>query len=178
MRRILSGLGAIVGVGVPAGSFFSSYAPPLFPGVTFIVSALSIWIYAMSKRKGSTRSRIIVAVALIALYILLLQFTSLPIPPEKEKRVQIGFDTLNWSLTEAAQKEKAEHPTWTAEDLAFSEAAFDPQRVYIVWRTWSVYLAGSCLIVLYFVGFALWTTGFARLGIGGPEAGGASPHST
>jgi hypothetical protein len=99
----------------------------------------------------------------------MLQFTTLPIPPEKDKRVQIGFGTANWSLTDVGKKWTTDHPSITAEEIAAREAAFDQGRVFIVWPTWSVYLAGTCLILLYFIAFGLWTSGFAILGIGGPQ---------
>lgn len=182
IKRILGGIGAIAGVGVPAWSFFSSYAPPLFPGVTVIVAALSAAIWAavkLSKRVGDEQPPtgqvksaivlIVVAILLISGYILLLQFTGLPVPPEKVRRVQIGFAMANWSLTDVGRKWKAEHPAWTVEEIAASEAAFDQGRVFIIWQTWSVYCAGFALIVLYFVGFGLWTSGFALLGVGGPQ---------
>lgn len=182
MKKLISWVGGLGVVGVPAWSFFSSYAPPLFPGVTLIVAALSGAIWAavkLPKRSGATQiakervkaALILIAAAtvLIIAYILLLQFTGLPIPPEKEKRVQIGFGTANWSLTDVGRKWKSEHPAWTAEEIAEREAAFDQGRVFIVWNTWSVYCAGLGLIILYFVAFALWGSGFAILGIGGPQ---------
>jgi uncharacterized membrane protein HdeD (DUF308 family) len=183
-KRVLGLVGAVAGVGVPAGSFFSSYPPPLFPGVTFITAGLSVAIWAMSSKgseeKRKAKKRIIPAVLLLTVYIVLLQFTTLRIPPDKEKRVQTGFGTANWSLTESGKAWKQKFPEMTAEEMASREAAFVPERVSILWQTWSVYVSGILLIALYLLGFALWTSGFAILGIGGPDdpkkidAGGSS----
>ncbi|MEN3371152.1 MAG: hypothetical protein V7609_3295 [Verrucomicrobiota bacterium] len=171
-KRILAVGGGVAGVGVPAWSFFSSYPPPLFPGVTLITAALSVAIWAIvskGPKSGRPSWRIIAAVALLSSYIVLLQFTTLPIPPDNDNRVQIGFGTENWTLTNAGQGWKEKYPLMTAYEIANRESAFDQQRVPIVWRAWSVYVSGISLIVLYFVGFALWTAGFAILGIGGPQ---------
>jgi hypothetical protein len=42
-----------------------------------------------------------------------------------------------------------------------NEAAFTQDRVAMLWRTWSIYVAGLILIALYFFGFIAWASGFA-----------------
>jgi hypothetical protein len=169
VKRALGVVGSVAGVGVPAWSFFSSYPPPLFPGVTLITAALSGAIWAMTRKKSDGAPgaawRIIIAMVLLTTYIALLQFATLPIPPEKDKRVQIGFGMADSSLTDTAKRWKQTHPEITAYDMADKEAAFEPDRVPLLWQTWSIYTAGSCLIALYLIGFSLWTAGFALLGI-------------
>ena len=173
MKRLLGLSGATAGVGVPAWSFFTSYPPPLFPGITWITAALSLAIWVISSKRsnkqGTAKWRIITAVGLLIFYIALLQFTTLPIPPENKNRVQIGFGTAQWTLTKDGQKWKTTHPAITAYEIADRESAFVQDRVTIAWEIWSVYSAGICLILFYFAGFGLWTSGFALLGIGKPD---------
>jgi hypothetical protein len=79
--------------------------------------------------------------------------------------VQIGFNTLPWSLTSAGRAWLESNPAITAAEIAANEAAFAQERVPIAWKVWTIYAAGSALIALYSVGFLLWTAGFAFLGI-------------
>ncbi len=171
-------LGAASGVGVPAFTFFSSFPPPLFPSVSLISAALSgaILLIALAwnpKADGpdQTLPRIVRqgkrflfwSVPLLIVYILLLQFTTVPIPTEPSTRLQIGFGTFDWTLTEAARDWKSSNPSLTVTQMIKKEAAFTQDRIAILWQTWSVYLAGFLLIVLYFSGFVTWTSGFALL---------------
>lgn len=171
-------LGAASGVGVPAFTFFSSFPPPLFPSVSLISAALSsaILLIALAwnpKADGpdQTLPRIVRqgkrflfwSVPLLIVYILLLQFTTVPIPTEPSTRLQIGFGTFDWTLTEAARDWKSSNPSLTVTQMIKYEAAFTQDRIAILWQMWSVYLAGFLLIVLYFSGFVTWTSGFALL---------------
>lgn len=175
MKRLL---GAAAGIGVPGSLFFSSYPPPLFPGVGFITAALSTAIWAIvsfgsstheqtppPNRRRAAKCSILFAACLITAHILLLQFTTLRVPSDSTKRVQIGFGTEDWSLTAAGRAWKQSKPGITAFEIASNEAAFDQDRVPKAWETWSVYAAGFSLIVLYLAGFSYWARGFALLGI-------------
>jgi hypothetical protein len=101
------------------------------------------------------------ALLLLILYPLLFNFTTLDAP--SGKRLQIGFGMETWTLTDAGKDWVRAQPTITKGQMAASEAAFEQDRLAILWRTWSIYFAGSLLIVLYFLCFTLWTTGFALL---------------
>lgn len=171
-------LGAASGVGVPAFTFFSSFPPPLFPSVSLISAALSgailfITLACNSKADGPdpTLPRIVkqgkrflfFSVPLIVVYILLLQFTTVPIPTDPSTRLQIGFGTFDWTLTEAAREWMNSSSSMTPIQMIKNEAAFTQDRIAILWHTWSVYVAGFLLIALYFAGFVTWTRGFALL---------------
>ncbi len=183
-RRLVGYAGAAAGVVLPAASFFTSYPPPLFLGISILTSALSAAIFAivatgvtggkaLPDRAPGRRAGIYIVAAFVflAVYILLFQFTTLPIPrPEKDKdkkeeRVQIGFNSLPWSLTTAGKGWTETNPAITAYEIASNEAAFAQERVPIAWKIWTIYTAGSVLIMLYSIGFLLWTAGFALLGI-------------
>jgi len=169
-------LGAASGVGVPAFTFFSSFPPPLFPSVSLISAALSgaIFVTALAWRPkedgpDQTLPRIVkqgkwflfLSIPLLIAYILLLQFTTVPIPTKPSTRLQIGFGMFDWTLTETARDWKSSTPSLTVTRIIKNEAAFTQDRIAILWRTWSVYLAGFLLIVLYFSAFVTWTSGFA-----------------
>jgi len=171
-------LGAGAGAGVPAFTFFFSFPPPLFPGISLISAALSsaILLIALAwnpKVQGSdhTLPRIvkqgkwflILSIPLLIAYILLLQFTTVPIPTESGTRLQIGFGKLDWTLTEAAKDWKISDPSLTVTQMIKNEAAYTQDRLAILWKTWSVYVAGLLLILLYLSGFITWTGGFALL---------------
>ena len=171
-------LGAGSGVGVPAFTFFSSFPPPLFPGISLISAALSTAILLIAlawnpkvTEPDHTLPRIVKqgkrflfwSVPLLIAYILLLQFTTVPLPTESGTRLQIGFGTLDWTLTEAARDWKSLNPSLTVTQMIKNEAAFTQDRIAILWKTWSVYIAGFLLIVLYFSVFITWTSGFALL---------------
>lgn len=103
------------------------------------------------------------AIFLLAAYVLLLQFTSVASPQGGVARYQIGFGTADWSLTERGRHWKEKDPNVTPLKILMNEASFSQELVGELWQTWTIYLAGSCLIVVYFVGFLLWTIGFAVL---------------
>ncbi len=171
-------LGAASGVGVPALTFFSSFPPPLFPGVSLITAALSsaILLIALAWNPQAdgpnqplprivTRGRrfLVWSVPLLIAYILLLQFTTIPTPTESSTRLQIGFGKFDWTLTETGKEWKRSNPSLTVTQMIKNEAAFTQDRVAILWHTWSIYLAALLLIALYFSGFITWTSGFALL---------------
>ena len=171
-------VGAASGVGIPAASFFTSLTPPLFQEVSLITTALSGAIVAMAAKRrprpthkgwqmpvSTTLAPIFLAVAIVFLvgYVLLLQFTTVIGPEGSETRYQIGFGTTDWSLTDVAKGWKRENPALTPKELLMKEAAFDQDRVAILWTTRSIYAAGALLILLYFLGFTCWTLGFAFL---------------
>lgn len=169
-------LGAASGAGVPAYTFFSSFPPPLFPKTSIITAALSTailfialkWRPKTDDRKHGTPhivkrgSRFIgLAVLLLIVYVLLLKFTTIDAP--SGKRLQIGFGQANWSLTEAGRDWVRTQPAITVVQMVTNEAAFDQNRLAILWPTWSINLAGLLLILLYFLSFTCWTAGFALL---------------
>lgn len=171
--------GAATGVGVPAYSFFSSYSPPLFPSISLITAALACAIFVTITLTSRRRQKadpslkqimcawlcLIAAICLIIGYILLFQYTTVVISPSDNQRLQIGFGTAEWTLTQTGREAKQRRPTLTASELLRNEADFAQERVPRLWQNWSIYAAGFGLIVLYLPGFLLWTTGFSILGI-------------
>jgi hypothetical protein len=172
-------LGATSGAGVPALTFFSSFPPPLFPGVVSLLTAgLSgavLLIAAAWKPPADTPDQslprvvrrakwfLVCSISLLIVYILLLQFTTIRIPTEPDTRLQIGFGKVDWTLTEVGKSWNHSNPSLTVTEMVKNEAAFTQDRAAILWQTWSIYLAGVLLIALYFFGFLTWTSAFALL---------------
>lgn len=169
-------LGGISGVAVPGYQFFTSFPPPLFPGISLITAALSAAVLVIViawRPKADDRldgmppvvrlgGRFIgSAVLLLILYILLLQFTT--IETSSGKRLQIGFGQASWSLTEAGRDWIKAQPTITVGQMVADEAASNQDRISILWTARSIYLAGVLLVVLFVLCFLIWTTGFALL---------------
>jgi hypothetical protein len=168
-------VGAGIGVGVPGYTFFTTYPPPLFPMISLITAlsaAILIIVLAWRPRRDSPRQstpRIVkkagysigAALLLLVVYGLLFNFTTIATP--SGNRLQTGFGRAYWSLTEAGKAWVRTQPDITVVQMVSNEAAFDQDRLTILWPTWSIYSAGALLIFLYFSGFILWATGFALL---------------
>ena len=173
MKRVVGWIGGAGGVATPAWIYFKNYAPPLFPGITVLVAALplAIWflVWRGSIRRRAAAVQLIVAGLLLFIYALLLQFTTLTAAGNPKQRVQIGFGTVSWTLTQYGNNWMRAHPSSTAFDLANSDAAFVQHRVPKLWQTWSVYCAGALLILLYVLAFVFWSCCFANLGLGEPD---------
>jgi hypothetical protein len=180
MTRLARWGASALGVGAPVASFFTDYSPPLFPGVSFFTAGLAaaIWGVISLKRRGASDNRFVrgaktsmaVGIVLIVIYILLFQFTTVGVSEENGTRIQIGFGTASWSLTKAGRDWQTFRPAMTPFDMLNAES-FKPDSARIIWKTWSIYTAGACLIALYLAGFVLWTNGCARLGIKNPTDG-------
>lgn len=173
-----SWLGAGLGVGLPGLSFFTRYAPPLFPMtslITALPAAILYLVYARRSRpdlrrtgmpNDEKRAAYLIGIGLVFLIVYALLFLYTTIPSPIGERLQIGFGLSNWSLTEAGQNWVQAQPTITVMEIVKREAAFDQDRLPILWKTWSIYSAGVLLIFVYFVGFISWTIGFAFLAKG------------
>jgi len=168
------------GVVVPGYTYFTTYPPPIFPGITLITGALSAFIvYCIltsvspdiaHERKRYTQ-RIVrwaivsVAIALICLtvYAVLLRYCTVIEPQGYSHRFQVGFWKYNWCLTEAGLSLKRAVPLAPLEDWMLVEGAFREGGPEIIWQAWSIMTAGILLAFAYFAAFALWTIGFSLL---------------
>jgi hypothetical protein len=172
VRGTLKAIGIGAGVATPAALWFSTYTPPLFPGIAFVTAGLSTVIAATipkrnPDRTGSTVKTWIlaaIAIGLLTTYILAFQLTTVAVPPDDDKRLQIGFGKAAFSLTDVGRSWTRDRPSISPEEMLMNEAAFSPGGVYKIWNKPSVAAAGALLIVLYLVGFATWTAAFAMLG--------------
>jgi hypothetical protein len=167
--------GSASGVGVPAVAFFTSFSPPLFPSISIFIAALSgavIFLWNPGADKPDQTRRSIVkkskrflfsSIFLLIVYILLWTFTTVTNPIATDTHLQIGFGLFDWTLTDAARDWLNDKPTLTVIEMIKYEAAFTQDRITILWQTWSVYVAGTLIIVLYFLAFFIWAIAFALL---------------
>lgn len=177
--RWLYGIFAVIGVSVPALSFFTLYAPPLFVGASLITGAIATAVVVLTyyytpkvkspdtekqKLVRLARNAIICSVLLLFVYLALLKVCTVADPPEKpEVRYQIGFWNFDWSLTEDGKFLKYKHASATPWELLDYGAAFSEEGPAKIWKFWLIMLAGSSMIVVFMFAFVLWVFGWSLL---------------
>jgi hypothetical protein len=169
---------ASAGTLVPGYTFFTTYPPPIFPGISILTGVLSFAViylaltYKPEMGYGDKRFEdLILWVALsltmsfifLSVYVLLLRYCTVLEPQHYSQRFQLGFWKFNWSLTEEGLKLKQHVPFAPLEDWMMSEGAFRQGGPEIIWKAWSIATAGYALVFTYMAGFVLWTFGFSFL---------------
>jgi hypothetical protein len=174
--KSISGLLASVGVLIPGFAYFTKYAPP-FGEIALLAAALAtatifITYYYTPKTSNSPDSRLpplvksaikafIAAIFLLLLYLVLLDLCTVLIPGT-DKRVQIGFDKFDWSLTDHGKQVKAEKPIALPQEW-LSDESFRKDVAKLYWQPWSIYLAGIALILIFIFAFVLWAFGWSLI---------------
>jgi hypothetical protein len=173
----LKWFGAGAGTFIPAMTYFTGHAPPLFSGITSILAAfggaLIIVAFLVSKRETRRADLIrkdgrkglfliVAALVLLILYTIGLHYTTV-VDPNENGRLQTGFGLSKWTLTPQGAAWLEARPGITAGEMVLFEAAFDQGMLSRLWRSWSIYLAGSVMIIIYLCAFSLWTFGFSIL---------------
>ncbi|MDH5415063.1 MAG: hypothetical protein OEW87_13085 [Flavobacteriaceae bacterium] len=167
-----------LGVLVPGYAFFTSYPPPLFPEISIVISALSILIIIAAFRYKPKQIAetyglplfvkiaiilIVAALVILVFYVIFLQNWTVLDPQSSEVRFQIGFGKCSCGLTEAGLMLKEKFPNETVRDWMLREAAFRSNGPNIIWKSCAINAAGIILILIYLLGFILWTSGFSLL---------------
>ena len=93
---------------------------------------------------------------------MLRDYTTIRVPATEDERLQVGFGTNDWTLTEAGRQWKQKQPSITSSQMMQNEG-FAQDRVPILWTPWSIYAAAAAMFVLYLITFLLWTAGFALM---------------
>ena len=166
----------IVGIIGPVGSYFTPYVPPLIPEIVFVVAVMSgICIYFVLAIKPKNKETdtsywlfhgvvsLSMGIFLIVVYFLLLDLTTVVDPQSSGSRYQIGFRKADFSLTASGIKIKEQFPDEPIEEWIIKAAAFREGGPEILWKTWTIYVAGVILILCYICCFILWTSGFTFL---------------
>jgi hypothetical protein len=172
----INGVLASTSILIPGLAFFTAYAPP-FAEITLLTAGISTatifisYYYGPSTKakKGSglppliriATKALIFSVVLIVGYVVLLELCSILIQGTK-KTIQIGFGTLDWSLTEYGQRVKAEDPVLGPADWLQQEGLTSGVAKRI-WTPWSVYSAGSLMIVVFMLAFISWAFGWSLI---------------
>jgi len=161
------------GASVPALGYFVALAPPLFSGISLMLTPLAaalIYIAYTSwpsskpsvNRKMLRRAKWCLAGAVVAIIAYLGSLNALTVTdPTGDIRYQIGFRTVPWSLTTTGKGDVARHPGATPNELMDIEAAYRADGPAIIWTASSLFLAGVLLSGVYVAGIGLWTYAFA-----------------
>jgi hypothetical protein len=177
--RLKDGIGnlavvaGVVGSLLPGTTYFLNAAPPMFSVAallsTGVAVAVFVRVFVMRPRvmvAAKRGAQFVVCAAMIgALYGLLLPLLTVTSPPfaVNVERYQIGFRTLEFSLTPEAASKRRQLGLRTPEELMLAFGGYEPSGTFLIWRAWTIVLAGSLLIVLYVVSFLLWAHGLALL---------------
>lgn len=163
---------------VPGYAFFTTYPPPIFPGISILTSFLSaavIFIVITFSPKTPFGKKvyehlirwaalsIVIAFCCLVAYVVLLRYCTVLEPQNYLQRFQVGFGKFDWCLTEAGLNVKHDIPLAPLEDWMLREGAFRQGGPEIIWQPWSVVAAGCTLVLTYMAGFVLWTVGFSFL---------------
>jgi len=175
----IKGICAGVGVAIPAFSFFTHYAPPLFEGASLLTSAIAgaviILTYYYDPRVGPTDSKeqklvryarnvLIVAVALLVVYMVMLKVCTVAEPADKpETRYQIGFWTFDWSLNADGKYLKQRHPGSSPRELMDYAVAFSKDGPAKIWSFGTILASGVSMILVFLFTFVLWVFGWSLL---------------
>lgn len=175
----INGLGAAVGVAVPAYSYFTSLDPPLLPGAGVLTSAVGaatilVGLYYEPKKQARAGSRlptlvrlgrnyIVASLLILIAYLILLQMCTVLEPQRQKVRFQLGFGRADWTMTEEGRRVKATLPDEPVQRWMMSKGAFRRGGPEILWAPWSIYLAGGLMVATFFLMFGFWTFGWSLL---------------
>lgn len=163
----------LMGSIIPGYAYFSNFAPPNFRELTLLTGGLAlVALVATFMLKNVQRmlrksvARIFAGFICLIVYGAMLDFTTVDAPPayQSDTRFQVGFGLAEWSLTSEALATVESQNLETKELVMLSIQGYtDPDAVRLAWKWWSILLAQTILIVLFTIGFLLWTHGFALL---------------
>jgi hypothetical protein len=182
-NKYLSGFksinGLLVGVGtlIPTYAYFTKYAPPLLEAATLLTAALAaatvIYAYYYPSPEAVAnhippliklgRNLLIISLGLFVIYLILFRVCTVPVPRQDSLRWQIGFDRYDWSLTENGKSLKQAHPDTSMREFLLWGRVYEEGRITVYWKDWTIYLAGSVMIVLFILTFTLWNFGWSLL---------------
>ena len=175
--KSINGILAAIGVLVPAFSVFTNYSPPFFKGASLMTTAIAAIIIIVtfyfdpSSPKKQTRLPLLVRLslkvfviflALLLVYLILFDLCTVE-TPDGTVRFQIGVGKYDWGLTNKGLEVKAKFPDKTPQFWMMSAALFRPGGPDVLWKTWTIYLSGVTIILVFVLIFVLWTFGWALL---------------
>ncbi len=140
--------------------------PPLLSYGTCAITALITYFWFERRARRRVRLQtwgVWLASAMVSVVActVLLRFTTVLEPQRDEIRFQIGFGLADWTLTEHGRQLVRAHPNLTERQLILADGGFIPGGPERIWTGWSVYTAGSLLIVLYLGALIAWTVTIA-----------------
>ncbi len=163
------GIVATIGVAIPGYSFFTDYAPPLFPNISIITSAICIWVLVLVANSEkpitpSTKKPIIyigLSFLLLIVYLIMLRECTLP-NSAGDGRWQIGFGRWEPGLTDPAIAMLKNGDCQDSEGMLFC-SRYEEVSIEKIWKKWSVYAAGISMLFLFLFSSLLWTSAWGAL---------------
>ena len=164
---------AVAGAGasIPALLWFTGHEPPLFVVTGILTTALGGAVIVLGQRKGVRTQKdlkwaigwVIIALLLVSVYGMSLDYLSSTAPSGWNRRVQIGFYKADWSLTARGLVIKEKHPDEPPARWILATGDFSNEAVRTIWKPFGIFAAGLTLVMLFMGGFCLWAYGFARI---------------
>lgn len=175
--KSVSGVLASVGTLIPAIAYFTKYSPPFLRESSLLTSAIAgavvifAYYYTPKKRASSgtaplvnlARKLLIIAFALFVVYLVFLRICTVLDPREGKQRFQVGFDRYEWSLSEEGKKLNTAYPNVSKREFMLLGRAYSDERIEVLWKPWTVYLAGVLTILMFVFPFVLWNFGWALI---------------
>ena len=172
----IKGVLASASVLMPGFAYFTKYAPP-FGEIAFLTAAIAtatvfIAFYYPPRPSSDPPPRLpplirvalgalLVSIVLLVLYPALIDVCTVQIPGT-DKRIQIGFDKFDWSLTEYGKLVKARNPTALPQEW-LSDESFKTGVAKLFWKTWSIYLSGFVTVIVFILTFVFWAFGWSLI---------------
>jgi hypothetical protein len=176
--RSINGILAVIGVLIPAFSIFTNYSPPLFKEASVLTAAIAaiiiiVTFYYNPSPKKRLRSKLpylvrlsikafVISIALFIVYLVLFNLCTVETPGGTE-RFQIGFWKYDWGLTNIGLQIKAKYPDKNPQYWIMYGGWFYRGGPNILWKTWTIFLSGIIIILVFILTFVLWTLGWALL---------------
>ena len=166
--KSIEGLVSAIGCAIPGIMYIEKLGlPPQFPWIAILVIPLSIFFSYAEHLPGNRFLRhcspiilITISVILIIGYTLLYNTTTISID---DKSYQIGFGTANFSLTDEGMKIKNGNCPGNDKNSLLMCTGFLPERIPLIWKSWTVICTGLILLLLYILGPVIWTVAWYKL---------------
>jgi hypothetical protein len=170
----LSVLAGAVGSLLPGLTYFLHGAPPLFTLSALLSGGLGlatfIRVFTIKPAKIASAKKgfdyILIAVFAGSLYGVLLPLLTVTPPSHStfgQEKYQTGFRTLDFSLTDEARAAKKQFDLRTSEDLMLAFGGYEPGATSLIWRPWTIQVAGLLLVAVFLTMFLFWAYGLALL---------------
>lgn len=172
--------GVLIGAGtlIPAIAYFTKYSPPFLEESSLLTAAIAAatiifaFYYTPKHRRGASAAKVPPAVKLafkllgaafllFIFYLVCLKVTTVLDPREEKQRFQVGFSRYEWSLSDEGRKINNSHPEVSMQEFMLYGRAYSNDRIEVIWKPWTVYLAGILTILIFMFTFVSWNLGWA-----------------
>lgn len=169
MKLKLPFLFASIGSVIPAFTSIADLHPPLLKEITFVTTGLCVLYFIKTSRSDDqyrTMEKkgtifILASSILFLCYVTLRENSTITIP-ETGYYEQVGFSRLDWSLTEDARADKNDSCKSKIDLVEFRKCTGHFEN-NLIWKEWSIYLAGILLLLCFLLSSVFWTIGWVHI---------------